>query len=347
MAKEVDESIPAAKAEIAAKARADEGDVATAPKTGSRGAKDAASIATEGDEQKDPQSADLAKRPTSGDDAHKSRQNSGGRRDGVFVDPWYVKKGSEQLRRRIQNVSMPFLKSRMTLKTEQAQNIFERSSTFWEEAMITLSVTMRNFKPEDQCLHVDAEADRLLDECVKVLDTERKRLMKLAENNGIDLEGELEIEYTKPKSYEFNLSSPRETRFHKMIRDFDAFCIFMDLLWMMKIVPDRERANTFYKLKRSILSTSGRIRNLVYRAQASSQRKGIQDAQDPRVGTALDPSAKINYAAQAFKEAEEKQASKSISGISGSAEKTESIDPVAQQAQSLTEKKDSTSGAAA
>jgi len=189
-------------------------------------------------------------------DADGARQSQGQQRRG-FSEPWYVRSGSARLQRRIETVSMPFMKSKMTLQTEHAQSIFERANKLWEEAMITLSVTMRNFKPEDQCLVVDAEADRILEECVKRLETEQKRLVTLAESNGIDIDGDFQIEYTLPRTYEANITSPRETRFHKMIRDFDSFCMLMDALWMMKLVTDRARAVTFYQIKRTILITCG------------------------------------------------------------------------------------------
>jgi len=81
-----------------------------------------------------------------------------------------------------------------------------------------------------------------------------------------------------------------------MIRDFDSFCMLMDALWMMKLVTDRARAVTFYQIKRTILITCGRIRTLVYRAQASSQRSGAPDPRDPRIDTPLDPVLQKNPA---------------------------------------------------
>ncbi len=221
----------------------------------------------------------------------KAAEPASSRNRDAHFEPWYVKREKQRLKQ-MEGMSMPFLKIKLSLKTRHAQEAFDRSNEFWTEAMITLSETMRNFKPEDQCLTVDSEVDRVLDQCFKTVETEHARLKTVAENSGIDID-DLEIEYTKPHEYKLRIISPRELRFHKLLKDMDAACELMDLLWMMKLVSDRARSKTSYDLKRLILRTSGSIRNLVFRAQASSQRNGVQNAADPRAGTALDPANKV------------------------------------------------------
>lgn len=213
---------------------------------------------------------------------------SGNRTRDENVEPWFIRRGKQNIER-LGKESMPFLKSKISLNTRQAQEIYDRANEMWTEAMLTLSVTMRNFKPEDQCLTVDGEVDRLMDECFKAIANEKARLRVIAENNGCDVEDTM-VEYTHPKKYELKIVSPRETRFHKLLVALDEVCMIMDALWMMQLITDRGRSKSVYDMKSQILRTCGRARNLVFRAQASSQRNGMPNAADPRAGTALDPN---------------------------------------------------------
>lgn len=203
--------------------------------------------------------------------------------------PWYVERTERQLRRR-EEQSIVFLTKKLVLHSHHAQDVLMRTEKNWSESMITLSETMRNFKPEDQCVEVDAAVDRLLDECVKAIKTTSERLNKTAESHGIDMD-DVEVEYTKPAEYKLRVLSPREYRFHTLLLELDALCGLIDKLWLLKLVPDRSRTQIPYDMKRQIMRMVNRVRNLVYRAQASSQRAGAPDAADPRIGTVLDPNA--------------------------------------------------------
>lgn len=203
--------------------------------------------------------------------------------------PWFVDRTERTLRNRA-NQSFPILFKSVTLKSHHAQDILERTGKQWSEAMITLSETMRNFKPEDQCVEVDAAVDRLLDESFNHIKTNIARLDKLAEAQGLDVD-DMETQYSKPASYKLQVLSPREFRFHTLLQELDKMCDLIDKLWYFTLVTDRNRSQIPYEAKRQIIRMVNRVRTLVYRAQASSQRAGAPDAADPRVGTILDPNA--------------------------------------------------------
>jgi hypothetical protein len=203
--------------------------------------------------------------------------------------PWFVDRTERTLRNRA-NQSFPILIKSVTLKSHHAQDILERTGKQWSEAMITLSETMRNFKPEDQCVEVDAAVDRLLDESFGHIRTNIARLDKLAEAQGLEVD-EMETQYSKPSSYKLQVLSPREFRFHTLLQELDKMCDLIDKMWYFTLVTDRNRSQIPYEAKRQIIRMVNRVRTLVYRAQASSQRAGAPDAADPRVGTILDPNA--------------------------------------------------------
>ena len=150
--------------------------------------------------------------------------------------------------------------------------------------------TLRNFKPEDQCVEVDAAVDRLLDESFGHIKTNIARLDKLAEAQGLEVD-DMETQYSKPASYKLQVLSPREFRFHTLLQELDKMCDLIDKMWYFTLVTDRNRSQIPYEAKRQIIRMVNRVRTLVYRAQASSQRAGAPDAADPRVGTILDPNA--------------------------------------------------------
>ena len=238
--------------------------------------------------------AETAQAPTQADPQPqaeaKPRDGARRNRDQQPFEPWYVKREKERLQR-MSKQSMPFLKQSLKLQTRHAQEMYERAHELWSETVITLSVTMRNFKREEECLTVDAEVDRLLGICADFMNQEMTRLKTVADNNGVDLDGATDVEYTHPIKYDLQITSPRERRFHELLLLLDKLCICLDMLWMATLITDRARSKSAYDAKSLLLRTCGKARNLVFRAQASSQRNGIHNAADPRKGTQLDPGA--------------------------------------------------------
>lgn len=232
------------------------------------------------------ETAEAAETESQGAQPQKQTEPAAAKKDRT---PWYVARTERQLRAR-ENQSIVYLTTKLVLQSHHAQDVLARTGKSWSEAMITLSETMRNYKPEDQCIVVDAEVDRLMDECVKAIQANGVRLNKMAEQHGIDMDG-VEIEYTKPEEYQLRILSPREFKFHNLLKELDSLCALLDKLWLLKLVPDRHRSQIPFETKRQIMRLVNRVRTLVYRAQASSQRAGARDATDPRIGTVLDPNA--------------------------------------------------------
>ena len=215
--------------------------------------------------------------------AHDTRARNtrdGNTRDGGD-EPWYVRSVQKSLQR-MASESKPVRKQKINLKTRHAQEMFKRGSVLWSETVITLSVTMRNFKPEEQCLVVDAEVDRIMKEPADFIKAEADRLNALADSNGVDLSDTTDVEYTNPAQYEMLITAPRERRFYDLLQEFDKLCICMDALWMSSLVGDRARSKSAYDVKRSLVRALYQARNLVFRAQASSDRNGIHNIRDPR-----------------------------------------------------------------
>jgi hypothetical protein len=236
-----------------------------------------------------PSVAPNASEAANASEVQKADTTGGGKKNRTDT-PWYVARAERTLRNRA-NQSFPILTKRLTLQSFHAQDMLQRSGENWAEAMITLSETMRNFKPEEQCIVVDGEVDRLLNDSFKAIKTNIERLNKLAEANGLDME-EIEAEYSSPSTYVLKVLSPREFRFHTLLQELDKLCALTDKMWYVSLVTDRHRSQIPFETKRQIIRMVNRVRTLVYRAQASSQRAGAPDAVDPRVGTAVDPALK-------------------------------------------------------
>lgn len=226
------------------------------------------------------EAADLAASASPAEKVGTETKNTRNTRDGN-AEPWYVRSVQKSLQR-MANQSKPVRKQRITLKTRHAQEMYERGAMLWPETVLTLSVTMRNFKPEEQCLVVDAEVDRIMKEPADFIKAEVDRLNALADNNGVDLGDITDVEYTNPAQYEMLITAPRERRFYDLLQEFDKLCICMDALWMSSLVSDRARSKSAYDVKRSLIRALYQARNLVFRAQASSDRNGIHNIRDPR-----------------------------------------------------------------
>ena len=197
------------------------------------------------------------------------------------TEPWYVRSVQKTLQR-MADESKPVRKQKITLKTRHAQEMYTRFAVLWAETVLTLSVTMRNFKPEAQCLIVDGEVDRAMDVPAEFIKAEFERLNTLADNNGVDLSDTTDVEYTNPAQYAVAITAPRERRFYELLQEFDKLCISMDALWMSSLVTDRARSKSAYDVKRALTRALYQARNLVFRAQASSDRNGIHKIKDPR-----------------------------------------------------------------
>lgn len=202
--------------------------------------------------------------------------------------PWFIERNERNLRQR-ETQSFVFLTKKLTLKTHHALEILRSCMEPWSQAMITLSETMRNFKSEEDCVVVDAEVDRYLEECFSAIKTHIARFNKLAEGHGLDL-SELEVEYDKPETQTLRVLSPREIRFHSLLIELDQMCEMTDKLWMIKLLSDRHRSQIPYEVKRQITRMVNRARTLVYRAQASNQRaaearKATEEATSAAVAT--------------------------------------------------------------
>lgn len=183
--------------------------------------------------------------------------------------------------------SMPFVTNTLTLKSLHAQQAFDRGFQICQEAIYTLSVILRVIAPEEQAIQVEEAVDRELASVAKDIKTELDRLATYAETNGVEFAG---VQYSLPREVTPQITSPRSVQYLNLLRSLDTLVERIDTLWLAGIVKDKERSQVIFNWKRRILRLSGTIRNLVFRAMASAQRKDLDNVQDPSAGTLLDPS---------------------------------------------------------
>ena len=183
--------------------------------------------------------------------------------------------------------SMPFVTNTLTLKSLHAQQAFDRGFQICQEAIYTLSVILRVIAPEEQAIQVEEAVDRELASVAKDIKTELDRLATYAETNGVEFAG---VQYSLPREVTPQITSPRSVQYLNLLRSLDTLVERIDTLWLAGIVKDKERSQVIFNWKRRILRLYGTIRNLVFRAMASAQRKDLDNVQDPSAGTLLDPS---------------------------------------------------------
>ena len=92
-----------------------------------------------------PSAAPNAAEAANASEVQKADTTGGGKKN-RSATPWFVERAERTLRNRA-NQSFPILTKRLTLQSYHAQDMLVRAGENWAEAMITLSETMRNFKP--------------------------------------------------------------------------------------------------------------------------------------------------------------------------------------------------------
>lgn len=211
-------------------------------------------------------------------------QNSG-------YTPWYVHKGTAKFERQMQT-SMPYIVHKLALSSQPAIDAYERSYQVFSEALFTLSVMMRAFKSEEICLEVDQLVNTKIDSVAAKIDLFTQQIAHTADSNGLEL-AELQTQFTKPTEFEVKIVSPREMRVIGLLRRIDSMMGNAHGLWILGFMNDRSHHRIKFETVRTMMRAANDARNLVYRAQAAAQRFNATTPQDPRTGTALDPSSGV------------------------------------------------------
>lgn len=193
-----------------------------------------------------------------------------------------------QRRERVARVrpSMPFLTSNVILNSHPAQRVFKRVYQQGAESLHTLAVLVRIVATQEEAVEVDALVNQEMQTVVDEMKADVARLEQLAESNGLHFAG---VTYSASQTVTAQITSPRCAMLLQMIRDLDKQMGMLDAVWLSHLISDREYNAAVSAATKRLFRLGGHLRNLAYRSMSSAQRNGVENVQDPRSGTPLDP----------------------------------------------------------
>lgn len=169
--------------------------------------------------------------------------------------------------------SRPFFFVPLTLKTIHSQQVLTRAYIPAAEGMFSLSVILpainskgKNIADNDE---VQEAIYKRIDEFAAELNGEHARLAKMAEANGIPLDG---ISYTAVRSYSIQVTSPRANGLVRLVADFDRLMELLDILWLTGTIKEQRYNNATNDWKRRALRVAIHVRNVAIRAMAAANR---------------------------------------------------------------------------
>jgi hypothetical protein len=169
--------------------------------------------------------------------------------------------------------SRPFFFVPLTLKTIHSQQVLTRAYIPAAEGMFSLSVILPAINSRgDKATDTDEVQDAIykrIDEFAAELNNEHARLAKMAEANGVPLDG---INYSAIRNYSIQVTSPRANGLVRLVADFDKLMELLDILWLTGTIKEQHYSSATYDWKRRALRVAIHVRNVANRAMAAANR---------------------------------------------------------------------------
>lgn len=163
---------------------------------------------------------------------------------------------------RLEENSQPVLRTNISLDTNPAQDIFNRTFHQVNNALFQLDVPMiarhqnylEAFKLVEQAILKD------LEDVTNDLNNDLAQLELLAQNKGQDLKL-IKIEHTNPQIHEVKVLSPKSVQYIYIIREFDKYLTTLDKLWLLGEVAPHYRMERTTNWRQRIVKLGNRINN--------------------------------------------------------------------------------------
>ncbi|ALZ82544.1 hypothetical protein GL272_19790 [Aeromonas veronii] len=166
--------------------------------------------------------------------------------------------------------SRPVFKQSLTMNSLQAQRVMDRSFDRVSNSLFSIDVILRIIGEQDEIDQVETVILELIAKVSEDLDKSHGQLKKLMEDNGIQgMPG-----YSKPNTYDIEISSPQVAQFIHLIRKLDALMGIVDALWLNAILSNKQRTEANYQWQQRLFKLAGRIIGIEKRARVSAHAKG-------------------------------------------------------------------------
>ena len=158
---------------------------------------------------------------------------------------------------------------KLSLHSNHAQKVFEYNFGTAANALYVMSVILPIYVDAQGVNGIGEVIDKEFDGVREELTADIERATQVAEENGIDLSA---VEYTKPKEYTAELTTPRAGQYLGLIREMDRFISMTDVLWLSGIYNDHQHQTGSYKWRRQLIKLANRMRNTSSRAMNLARR---------------------------------------------------------------------------
>ena len=166
--------------------------------------------------------------------------------------------------------SRPVFDQTVTLQSEQAQRVMAREFARVVSALYAIDVILRIIGDDREVDEVEAVVNALIGACGQDVQSEKARLDKLREDNGITALPR----YTNPEEIKVRIVSPQVAQFIALVQRMDDLMVTVDALWLCGILTNKQRSDGAYQWQQRLLRLGRRIVEIERRARVSAQQKG-------------------------------------------------------------------------
>lgn len=166
-------------------------------------------------------------------------------------------------------ISRPNLVDKLTLDTEVAQRIYQRTFQEVLRNVYSLSIVAR-IVSEDE-----TSTDELNDLVVmkftgmsELLDNEMARLTKLRDDNAITASPK----YSNPLELEVEISSPLASQYLQLIKKLDSIVKLLDCLWLAEELTAKQKLRGEYEWQRRLVKLANQIRDTYNRSRSMNKQ---------------------------------------------------------------------------
>jgi hypothetical protein len=178
--------------------------------------------------------------------------------------------------------SSPIFISKTTLKSLQAQKIMGRIFSRAADSLFRVDVILRIIGKEEDIDALEEAVSKIIGKSSDALKEELERVSKLLADNGIDTLPE----YTAPKDYEVQITSPLVSQYLALIRTVDELIQRTDALWLTQVISSAQRSNGVFSWQQHVIRVGRRLVEAERMAWRAAREIGKE--QEARDATGMD-----------------------------------------------------------
>lgn len=165
---------------------------------------------------------------------------------------------------------------KVTLRTPCAQRIYNRTFAEVARNLYSLNVVARLISKNEQTVdELNAIVEQRFSEVEELVTAEIERIKVLRDESGI----EAVPEYTDPKTFECDVSTPMALKYIKLLRNIDEIVVLLDSLWLTEEIDDKQKLRGEYLWQSRAIKLSNQFRDLYSRSRSAQKRQRQEDAE--------------------------------------------------------------------